>query len=552
MSNIKLILFNFLISLMKKIYGFFLTFIILLFVIFTYDLHNGKITENIKNKKIVIIIGSDIEELSQLFNPTDYLVITKINFDTETIIKNNGLDIFINTWKTSTNSDLDHQIELNGKNPIKIIDHIVQFIKPGGKVINMSPYVNKTNSNSLVIPLINNYFKQKSQEYYDKTIGFSTINIDSNYSSYIINFIVESNWNVLTGREFYSSKINGKQIGYNLDIANTDFDTNTLNKLIVTNVFNGESVVNPNIKELDLTVYSNNQNILINALGQIHNVDTQFIKFHTGIINFLEKMIGVFVPVHHQIISSQMGYFNYICRDRITINISPIIKNKYAIPDYNKILDHINSLTRMIYLIAPLEKIPFDEFIKKVPYNIPILIDFCYDGFIVNPSNIKMQDYLNGANTIICINSFSKFNGLPGIHLSYSITKKDIGTIISNYFHYPVNLFYEKLALQVLDNKYLDSVRKYYDGERNKLIKILEKNNINYWFEFPNTLVIEKLTNAKSNKFSDESTINEYLAQTKLIHYYRISKENQTIQIKLFISTATNNDQLINKIVSIL
>lgn len=536
---------------MEKIYGFLLTFIIILFLIIIYDVHYSKITQNITCKKIVIIIGSDKEKVSHLFNSSDYLVITQINFDTEFIIKNKNVDIFINTWNNSTRTDLQYQIELNGKNPIKIIDNIIQFIKPGGKVINIIPSINKLKSNP-VVQLIKTYFKQKSQEYYDRTIGFATINIDSHYSSYIINFIVESKWNVLTGREFYSSKINGKQIGYNLDLANINFDTNTLNKLIVTNVFNGESVVNANIKELDLTIYSNNKNILINTLSKIHNVDTQFIKFHNGIINFLEKMIEVFVPDQHEIISSQMGYFNYISKNRIIIDIPSIIHNKYAMPDYNKILKHINSLTRIVYLIAPLEKKPFDEFIKKVPYNIPILIDFCYDGFIINSNNIKMQDYLNESNNIICINSFSKFNGLPGIHLSYSITKKDIGIIISNYFHYPVNLFYEKLALQVLEPKYLDSVRKYYDIERNKLSEILEKNNINYWFEFPNTIVIEKSTNIKSTSLTDESSINKYLAQTNLIHYYRVSKENNSIKIKLFISTSSNNEQLINKIIMIL
>jgi histidinol-phosphate/aromatic aminotransferase/cobyric acid decarboxylase-like protein len=263
-------------------------------------------------------------------------------------------------------------------------------------------------------------------------------------------------------------------------------------------------------------------------------------------------MTNVFVPPNHQIIAYMMGYFNSIGKNKKVIHVHGTIENNFMVPNYDHILKNINSLTRMIYLVGPLNKKSFDEFIKKVPFNIPIIVDFCWDGFIRSNDNIKMGDYLEIPNTIICINTFSKFYGLPGIHLSWSVSKKDIGIIISNYFHYPVNLYYEKVALEVLSNdKYLDSVRNFYSEERNKLAKILTNNKIKFYFELPNTLLIEKAIGIKPTKFDDDYEIKKFLTETNLIYYFRVSKEGSIIKIRLFMSKSKNNDELIYKILEI-
>jgi histidinol-phosphate aminotransferase len=541
------------------------------------------------SKKVVVITGFVQElskEFSKFFNPDKYLVITsenelEIKQFVETIKENYGnksIDIFINSWWSSSNYNLGYKFDVNANNSIKLIEQIIPLIKSGGKIVNISSDINNIepsdhllNNYLLVKSSIDKYFKIKSLEHYKDSIAFLTLKIDFAYDTNLtksilpginkstdfielkpsIEFIIGNNWASLSGREFYSSRINGKKLGYYLELEYPRLDDNSLNKQIITNVFNGENIIEPNIKDKELCVYSNNQNLLSAKLSQIYKIDHSYINFHHGIFTFLEKMISVFVPPKHQIISTLMNYLNTIGRDRTVISINPIIKNKYAVPNYNQILENINSLTRIIYLIAPLNKKDFDEFIKKIPFNIVIIIDFCYDGFVISNNNIKMQDYLTVPNTIITINTFSKFYGLPGIHLSWSIAKKDIGSIITNYFHYPINLYYEKVALQVLnDTQYLDSVKKYYDQERNKLIEILETNKINYWFEFPNTIIIEKTIGIKPGKFDDEYKITKFLAQTGLINY-RVYMEGVVIKIRLFISKQEHNDELISKIVQI-
>ncbi len=544
-------------------------------------------------------------EISKFFNSDEYLVIThgtktqlnknnhisnnfakeiEIKQFVETIRKNYGeksIDIFINSWFDSSNFNLDYQININVNNSIKLINQIIPLMKVGGKIVNISSAFDEYQVNDellnnylLVKSSIDKYFKIKSMEYYKDSIGFITLKIDSTYNTNLtrkrlpginkstnfqelkpsIDFIIENNWNTLTGREFYSSRIAEKKLGYYLELEYPRIDNNSLNKQLITNVYNGESVIEPDIKDKELCVYSNNQNLLITKLSQIYKVEINYINLHHGIFTFLEKIISVFVPPKHQIISSQMGYLNIIGRDRIIINVNPIKDKhtKYYQPNYEEILKSINSMTRMIYFVGPLNKKLFDTFISQVPFNIVIIVDFCYDGFIISNDNIKMQDYLTVPNTIITINTFSKFYGLPGIHLSWSIAKKDICEIITNYFHYPINLYYEKIALEVLNNtQYLDKVRKYYDYERNKLIQILDSNKINYSFEFPNTIVIEKTIGIKTSKFDNEYEVAQFLAQTGLHYYYRVTRENLIIKIKLFINKSKNNDELIKKIIEI-
>ena len=157
-----------------------------------------------------------------------------------------------------------------------------------------------------------------------------------------------------------------------------------------------------------------------------------------------------------------------------------------------------------------------------------------------------MQDYLRVPNTIITINSFSKYYGLPGIHLAWTIGKTDITTIISNYFHYPLNLFYEKIVLRVLDSDYLAQVKTHYNNERSKIINYLQTNRLDYWFELANTIVIVK----KMSNLNNYNKLVNSLGKLKLDNFYKIIKESDKLLIKLFISTHEINQKILNEITS--
>jgi len=495
------------------ILGIILIYLMVLSSKYLEDLDNVSVTDI----QVVVITDLNFTDLRKYFDSANYSAISLTEWKKNKI----PLDIFINFQNESINN----------------IENIIKYTKPTGKIIN---FINEK-SNQLGNYTLKKYFEQIAETYYSISIGFCTINLDgenTTINSHTINFILNNNWNVLTSRVFTNKKINEKSTGYLLGLTQDYKSSDTLAEKIIANKFNGETIIKPDINETELTMYSNTSGLLANKLAEIHNVQSNQIEFHNGIIGFLETMVRVFVPESYEIICWQMSYLEFIAKARKAIHINSIISEQITKPDYSQLLDKITSKTRMIYLVGPLEKIQFDNFVKTVPINIPVIIDFCYDSFISNPENIKMEDCIKYKNYILGINTFSKFNGLAGIHLSYSIGHNEIQTIISNHFHYPVNLFYEKLALKSLDTTYVNKVKQYYADQRNKFIKLLTENKIPYWFELVNTILIDI---SKLNK----DKIEKNLSKTGLSNYYKIVANN----IKIFISTDEINTKLINQII---
>jgi len=78
-------------------------------------------------------------------------------------------------------------------------------------------------------------------------------------------------------------------------------------------------------------------------------VNLNNICFHNGTINFLDKMINVFVKTNHQIITPEYiwGIFNIINQNKHILIVPYKIKRVSL--NYQKIIDNINSHTRLIY-----------------------------------------------------------------------------------------------------------------------------------------------------------------------------------------------------------
>lgn len=506
------------------ILGLVLIYIMVLSSKYLEDLDNVTIS----NKQIVVISDLNFTSLNKFFNPTNFYVISLTEWAKAQNNKNNRkkLDIFINFPNGTIN---------NIGKEILHIENISKYINPYGKIINFTNGI----SNQIVKYSYIRYFEQVAEKYYSESIGFCTINLDTPISSQTIEFILNSNWNVLTGRVFTNKKIIEKSIGYLFGLTEDYKSSDTLADKIIANKFNGETIIKPNIQEQELTVYSNSSGLLAKTLAQIHHVLPNQIRFHNGIIGFLEIIVPVFVPESYEIICWQMSYLEFIAKSRKTIHIDSVVSEHVTKPNYSQLLANISSKTRLIYLVGPLEKIPFDNFVKAIPINIPILIDFCYDSFIDNPANIKMEDCIQYKNFVLGINTFSKFNGLAGIHLSYSIGNNEIQTIISNHFHYPVNLFYENLVIKTLEPAHICNVRKYYQDQRNKFSKILTDNKIPYWFELVNNIQID-ITEL------DKQAISNNLNKTGLTNYYKIADN----KIKIFISTDEINTRLLKQIIT--
>ena len=137
-----------------------------------------------------------------------------------------------------------------------------------------------------------------------------------------------------------------------------------------------------------------------------HKVNEENILFHNGTINFLDKIISIFVKENHEIITTEdcWGIINSIgLNQNKDITRVENIYAKYVEINFNRLALSLSSNTRLIYLVGPIYKSEFEKFLEKIPKNLIIVIDFCYNDFFPEGNKfIEMGDYLDK-------NYFSKY-----------------------------------------------------------------------------------------------------------------------------------------------
>jgi histidinol-phosphate aminotransferase len=535
-------------------------FIILFFVLYLFFRKPEEKKEHFNDKKIIFISGSTSgigKFFADYFQKNNYLVITHgrdnnknnnhhINADISNIddiqkiydyIKNIGyLDIFINNFYDSNNKlDFEYQIKTNITNNILLVNKITELMKKNGKIIYISSGASKNIHNidafiniyTLVKNSMEIFNKMMSNKYYKNQIGFTNLKINNTYDTKLTkdfnlkkndindlskcaNFIENKPWDELTGRNFTSSKIINQEIGYNLDL-NLENLNNEINDHIdyAPKILLGENIIgfSDNIKKLNIHNLESHKNCnnnlkLKNEIASKYNCNIENINLHNGILNFLSKIIRVFVKDSHEILcyDNSWGIFNRISHDCFVKNdFSKENKenNKqycyYNEPDYDKMKNEINSFTRLIYFVGPLNKQKFEHFLNKIPSNIIIIVDFCYNDYVISDFNLKMHNCIQYKNPVIAINTFSKFYGLPTINISFSISNTEMKKIINVFFHYFVNPIIENIAIIALqDYQHQKNVIKFYKKEMNDIKNFFENKKIKIKIITPMFFIIYK------------------------------------------------------------
>jgi histidinol-phosphate/aromatic aminotransferase/cobyric acid decarboxylase-like protein len=167
-----------------------------------------------------------------------------------------------------------------------------------------------------------------------------------------------------------------------------------------------------------------------------------------------------------------------------------IKKDKFFVPDYDRLLSLINTKTKLVYLSSPnivsgqniVDNKEFRLFLEAIPDNIPVLIDqrfieFCSE---INKETLNPLKYLKKENLII-LRTFNNFYSIENLELTYIITNKELSNLIrTSQVINPIDKFTEDLALKVYNDKYYDSIREKIKQERNRVFQILKENDIKY------------------------------------------------------------------------
>lgn len=516
------------------------------------------------SKYKVVIHGRDCNKLKNIINNYN----EKIDIETvcldlskkkniyvliqEMIVRHKKVDILINNFYDSSNpNDIEYQISTNLTNTLLLTNKLCEIMSDEGKIINISSGLSdsiETNGDfidmySIIKSSIEKFTKIMATKLYNGNVGITCLKINDSYKSKLTDtflnkkillknprelhtcfkYLLDINWKEITGKIINSSSIIDGSVSklfdsgysYNEDtIYSTINESQTKNKILGENLIKMSDNINPLIrsKNWNFAKYATNKGKLKKILAKKYNVDTENICFHNGTVNFLDKMIKLLVDKNHEIITPEnsWGTIDVLVgnQNKNIIRTHYKIKNNFVEPNFDSISQSINSNTRLIYLISPINKKDFDMFLSKIPKNLPIIIDFCYNEFYpekLNPSItdetiINMGDYLS--KNIISVNTFSKFYSIPGLNLSYSVTNEKISQMIEQNFHYPISNLTEEIAITALEDKNRNNEAiSYYNNERNRISKLLKSKKIKFFFTYQNTTYIKtklKLEEIKS------------------------------------------------------
>ena len=506
------------------------------------------------SKYKVVIHGRDCNKLKNIVNDTNEKIdIESICLDLskkkniyiliqEMIVRHKKVDILINNFYDSSNpNDIEYQISTNLTNTLLLTNKLCEIMSDEGKIINISSGLSdsiETNGDfidmySIIKSSIEKFTKIMATKLYNGNVGITCLKINDSYKSKLTDiflnkkillknprelhicfkYLLDINWKEITGKIITSSSIMDGSVSklfdsgylYNEDtIYSTINESQTKNKILGENLIKMSDNINPLIrsKNWNFTKYATNKGKLKKILAKKYKVDTKNICFHNGTVSFLDKMIKLLVDKNHEIITPEnsWGIIDVLAgnQNKNIIRTHYKIKNNFIEPNFDSIVESINSNTRLIYLISPINKKEFDMFLSKIPKNLPIIIDFCYNEFYpekLNPSIsdetiINMGDYLS--KNIISVNTFSKFYSIPGLNLSYSVTNEKISQMIEQHFHYPISNLTEEIAITALEDKNRNNEAiNYYNNERNRISKLFKSKKIKFFFTYQNATYIK-------------------------------------------------------------
>jgi len=448
----------------------------------------------------------------------------------------------------------------------------------------------KMNSGSEILTkgLIEKYSKLLADEVYSYKIAVTTIRIDENYT---INKNRSSHFNSSIYKKYFGNmfeididkftpmfmyaikapinEISGKIISSESFKQNID-----LSKIIPSH----QMKLNAKYKDFKFNAFSKNKNkvylvkqnpydmspkikkFMNKAISSMNTINTEAqykpilnsviaknLKIHKNNIVFfkteydcIKKLLEIFVPKYQNIIvvNPLWHLLKLAClENKINIQYSTLKENNKSLtPDLNLILKFINPSTKLIYITSPniisgqsISKNDFELFLKEVPENIIVVLDQRYIEFSNRKNLLKGEKFINYKNLII-MRTFNNFYSIENLELSYIISHKSIATFINeNIIINQIDTFNESIALEVYKDNYYNSVKQKIIDERNRIIKHLKENKIQYFNSETNFLLIKVSKNKEAiEKELDKRNIILYKSNDKYNYYWTLplSKPN--------------------------
>jgi histidinol-phosphate aminotransferase len=174
--------------------------------------------------------------------------------------------------------------------------------------------------------------------------------------------------------------------------------------------------------------------VLRKKLAKRYNLKMENVAVGNGSEGIMANILRCFLCDNDEMISSESTFigFRVLAKGRGNEYIEvPMSKETYKF-DLNGIADRINVNTKIIYLCNPnnptgtiYTKKEFDEFIKRIPEKILVIIDEAYYEYAQN-SDEYPDSLIYRYDNVITLRTFSKIYGIAGARIGYGFAHEEL------------------------------------------------------------------------------------------------------------------------------
>ena len=295
---------------------------------------------------------------------------------------------------------------------------------------------------------------------------------------------------------------------------------------------------------------------LRSKIAEKFNVKIENIAVGNGSEGIMANILRSFLCEGDEMITSKATFigFQVLARGRANKFIEvPMSSVNYKF-DLNAILEQINPKTKIIYLCNPnnptgtiFTKSEFDDFIKKVPEDVIVIMDEAYFEYAEDkpeyPDSMKYR-----LDNVITLRTFSKIYGIAGARIGYGFGHKDLmETIMKVKLPFEPGNMAQAGAIAALDDSDFINKSKTLNKEGYKyfideLTKIAKDKDFKIIPSYANFLMLDlgspERVNHINNSLLKEGVIIRPLIAFGLPHCIRITmglKEENEAFIKSFI-----------------
>jgi histidinol-phosphate aminotransferase len=177
---------------------------------------------------------------------------------------------------------------------------------------------------------------------------------------------------------------------------------------------------------------------MIAAIAKSLSVKPENIAVGTGAVAVLGHVIEAMAGYGDEVIFPWRSFEAYPIAIQLSqVTAVPIPINADESHDFDAMANAVTDKTKMILVCTPnnptgnaIATKDLEDFMKKVPSNVLVVIDEAYCDFVTDESKVRGMDFFNKYSNVALLRTFSKSHGLAGLRVGFAVAQPEIADFI--------------------------------------------------------------------------------------------------------------------------